>query len=96
MKWLSVFAAILCSLNLIHGLQILAIIPISMKSHLAIGNSIVKSLLDAGHNVTAITNLKPDMPSDNYRIVQIPDIMEEFKGCKLCRKFRNFSNLCLS
>jgi hypothetical protein len=58
-----------------HGLNILAILPLSMKSHFAIGNSIVKSLLNVGHNVTAITMFKPDKQSDNYRVIPIPDTM---------------------
>lgn len=73
-------AAIFCSLNLTFGLQILGILPLSMKSHLAIGNSVLKSLLDAGHNLTVISNSKPEKPSSNHRVVQIPDVMEEFKG----------------
>lgn len=71
---------ILFLINFTNGLQILAIFPLSMKSHLAIGNSVIKSLLDVGHNVTAIATFKPDEPSDNYRVVQIPDVFEEFKG----------------
>ena len=81
MKWLLVLSVVICALNLASSLQILAILPLSMKSHLAIGHSIVNSLLEAGHNVTAISNLMPDKPSDNYRVVQIPDVMKEFQGC---------------
>ncbi|KAG5673616.1 hypothetical protein PVAND_003645 [Polypedilum vanderplanki] len=65
--------------NSTNGLNILAIFPLSMKSHYAIGFSIVKSLLDVGHNVTAISTLKPDKQIENYQIISIPDVMEEFK-----------------
>ncbi|CAG9809897.1 unnamed protein product [Chironomus riparius] len=79
MKWLIALSALIFAVNLTLSLQILAVLPLSMKSHLAIGNSIVNSLLEAGHNVTAISNLIPDKPSDNYRVVQIPDVMKEFQ-----------------
>ncbi|KAG5673618.1 hypothetical protein PVAND_003647 [Polypedilum vanderplanki] len=58
-----------------HGLNILAILPLSMKSHYAIGNSIVKNLLNAGHNVTSITMFEPEQPINNYRVIHIPDTM---------------------
>jgi glucuronosyltransferase len=66
--------------NSTNGLNILAIFPISMKSHYAIGFSVIQSLLDVGHNMTAISNLKPDKPIANYRVIPIPDVMEAFKG----------------
>lgn len=62
------------------GLKVLGIFHYAMKSHYLIGSSIVNSLLDAGHNVTAITHYKPDKPSKNYRVVQIPDNLEPLKS----------------
>jgi hypothetical protein len=62
------------------GLKILTIFPLSMHSHLRIGHSIAVSLLDAGHEVTAITGLQNQKPRDNYRVIQMPDFMEKFKG----------------
>jgi hypothetical protein len=58
-----------------HGLNILAILPLSMKSHYAIGNSIVKSLLAVGHNVTSISMFEPEKPIENYRNIPVPDTM---------------------
>ena len=76
MKVLVIFVIFL---NATCGLKILGIFHYAMKSHYTIGSSIVKSLLDAGHNVTAITHFKPDKPIDNYRVIQIPDNVEPLK-----------------
>ncbi len=51
-----------------------------MHSHLRIGHSIADSLLDAGHEVTAITGLQNQKPRENYRVIQLPDFMEKFRG----------------
>lgn len=54
-----------------------------MHSHLRIGHSIAESLLDAGHKVTAITGLQNQKPRENYRVIQMPDFIEKFKGKNL-------------
>lgn len=77
-------------INCSNGLNTLAILPLSMKSHYAIGSSIVKSLLDVGHNVTAITMFKEDKPIDNYRAIYIPDTMN-VSGKKNKFAFRIFN-----
>lgn len=51
-----------------------------MHSHLRIGHSIAESLLDAGHEVTAITGLQNQKQRENYRVIQMPDFIEKFKG----------------
>lgn len=72
----------------VMSLNILAVLHHSMKSHYTIGSSILESLLNAGHNVTAITYHQTEKSSDNYRTVYIPDIMEFMKSkrhCTLCK-----------
>jgi hypothetical protein len=64
----------------VQALKILAVLPMTMKSHYAIGHSIVESLLDAGHEVTEITCFVPKSPIKNLKIVQIPDVIELMKG----------------
>lgn len=80
MKFLHIFLIFLGILLNVNGLDILAIFPLSMKSHYAIGFSVIKSLLDVGHNVTAISTIKPDKQIANYRVIPIPDVMKEFQG----------------
>ncbi|CAG9809899.1 unnamed protein product [Chironomus riparius] len=76
---MKVLVILLFFLNVTCGLKILGIFHYAMKSHYLIGNSIVNSLLDAGHNVTAITQYKPDKPINNYRVVQLPENLEPLK-----------------
>lgn len=68
-----------------HGLKILAVFPLSMKSHFKIGHSISDSLLDAGHEVTVITGSQDEKPRENYRVIRLPDFMDKMKG--LIRNF---------
>lgn len=62
------------------GLKILAVFPLSMKSHFKIGHSIADSLLNAGHEVTVITGSQDEKPRNNYRVIQLPDFMDKMRG----------------
>lgn len=79
MKVFLIFSLFLL-VNLCYSLQILLISPLSWHSHMKIGHSIAESLLDAGHEVTAITGLKNDNPRENYRAIKAADFVENFKG----------------
>lgn len=66
-----------------NGLKVLAILPLSMKSHLKIGHAVVDSLVDAGHEITVVTGSQDQKSKDNYRVILLPDLMEEMKGLLL-------------
>lgn len=48
------------------------------KSHFAIGNSVMKSLVDEGHEVTMISPFPSKKPQHNIRDISIADIMDDF------------------
>ena len=54
MKVILTFVVLFALSIKINGLKMLAVLPIEAKSHFAIGNSIVKTLLNAGHEITSI------------------------------------------
>lgn len=65
------------------GYKVLGVLPFSSNSHFAIGHSILKSLLEAGNEVTVISPYPQKKPIDNYYDVDASAVLEEFKkGCK--------------
>lgn len=67
------------------GLKVLGILPFAGSSHFAIGNSIVKSLHEAGHDVTQISPFPKKSPVPKHRDIGITEMLEEFKKgkCKI-------------
>ncbi|KAG5670629.1 hypothetical protein PVAND_000877 [Polypedilum vanderplanki] len=71
-------ALILLFVNGILGFKVLGIIPFGSKSHFAIGHSILKSLAEAGHEVTAISPYPLKKPMKNYKDISTEDYIEFF------------------
>lgn len=71
----------------VDGLKVLGVLPFSSKSHFAIGNSIVKSLLNAGHEVTVISPYPQKKKLENYRDIDVSSILEEFKKREIFLRF---------
>jgi hypothetical protein len=61
-----------------NGLKILGILPFGSKSHFTIGHSILKTLVDAGHEVTAISPYPSKTPMKNYTDISAEDYIEKF------------------
>lgn len=77
MKSLVILVALLALATASNGYKILGVMPFGSNSHFAIGHSIVKSLLDAGNEVTVISPFPQKKPLKNYRDVSIKDIMDK-------------------
>lgn len=80
---------LISSLNLVCGLEILTILPLSWRSHQSIGIEIVRTLVNANHNVTVISNYKVDKAKDKFRVVDIPDMVDVLRGRIMFRKPTN-------
>jgi glucuronosyltransferase len=59
-------------------LKVLGILPFGSKSHFTIGHSILKTLVDAGHEVTAISPYPLKKPMKNYTDISVEDYIEKF------------------
>lgn len=81
MKFIYLIAFALSTLYIeSNGLKILGIIPFPSKSHFAIGNSIIMSLLDAGHDVTVLSPYPDKTARKNYRQVDASKILDIFES----------------
>lgn len=74
---------LLCALAAVtNGYKILVLAPFNGKSHWLFMEKIVKSLLQRGHEVTAITSFKTAEPIANYTEVLIDPPMDMEKFCE--------------
>jgi glucuronosyltransferase len=70
------------------GLKILGVFPFTGSSHFAIGNGIIKSLHEAGHDVTVISPFPKKTPIPKHRDISLTDLLSQFKkGKKLISRF---------
>ncbi len=58
--------------TVIETAKILGVFPVAAKSHFAYQESIVKSLHDAGHDVTIICPAGMAKSSKNYTVISVP------------------------
>jgi hypothetical protein len=65
----------------IDGLKVLGVIPFASKSHHNIGSSIVKSLANAGHDVTLMSGY-PTKGEKNFKDIITKSIFKVFEGGK--------------
>ena len=66
----------------VNGLKVLGIIPFASKSHYALGNGIMESLLDAGHEVTVMSPYPQKANRKNYHEIDVSKILEIFESGK--------------
>ncbi|KAL7016545.1 hypothetical protein ACKWTF_010055 [Chironomus riparius] len=66
----------------VNGLRVLGIIPFPSKSHFAIGNGIIESLVDAGHDVTVMSPYPQKKNRENYHEIDVSKILEIFESDK--------------
>lgn len=77
MKLFCFFIACFAFVSIIDGYKVLGVLPFGSNSHFAIGHSIVKSLLNAGNEVTVISPFPRKTLMKNYRDVSIKDILDK-------------------
>ncbi|XP_072388406.1 UDP-glycosyltransferase UGT5-like [Diabrotica undecimpunctata] len=72
---------ILC-LQTCHAAKILGIFILSAKSHYSLGNSLLRGLADAGHDVTMISPYEDTLPTQNgsYRSVVLTGFAERYEA----------------
>lgn len=75
MKAFHIFVTLLSVFLTSDALRILGIIPLPSHSHIAVGNAIIKSLYDAGHDVTVLSPQALESGL-NYRHISTADITE--------------------
>jgi hypothetical protein len=81
---LLLFAAFCSVISIASCYKILGIFPFGSASHYAIGEATLKTLAEAGHEVTMISSLKTKKPTKNFREIIVPDAMKVLmKGMKL-------------
>lgn len=79
------FTILFCS-SQVDGFKVLAIVPLISKSHFSIGSSIVRSLHDAGHEITMISAFPLKNELHNYRDISIEDVRErKLKGSNILK-----------
>jgi len=66
----------------VNGLKVLGIIPFASKSHYALGNGIMESLLDAGHDVTVMSPYPQKAKRERYHEIDVSKILEIFESGK--------------
>jgi hypothetical protein len=59
------------------GFKVLGILPFGSNSHFAIGNSILKNLHKAGHEVTVISPYPQKKQLEKYRDISTADMLEK-------------------
>ncbi|CAO1424233.1 unnamed protein product [Diamesa tonsa] len=60
-------------LSIANAYKILGVFPLYGKSHFTLGNAVMKSLIDDGHEITMISAFPSKIPQHNYRDISIVD-----------------------
>lgn len=77
MKVLVFIIACVFLISQVCGFKVLGILTFGTTSHFAIGNAIVSTLHEAGHEVTVISNFPKKTPVENFTDI---DANPEHKG----------------
>lgn len=77
MKLFSLVFALLALFNTIDSLKVLGVLPMGSNSHFAIGNSIIKALVEAGHEATVIAPYPQKKPMKNYRHINTKPLLDQ-------------------
>lgn len=88
MKFIRTFIFLSAIFSLSYGLKVLGVLPFFGSSHFAIGHAIVKSLHEAGHEVTVMSPFPRKTPIANYTdiVLNPPDLLNPEKGKRLDKK----------
>lgn len=61
----------------VDGFKVLGVLPFGSNSHFAIGHAIMTNLIKAGHEVTVISMYPQKKPVENYRDINVKDILDK-------------------
>lgn len=75
--------------NFIDSLNILGILPFTSNSHFNIGYAIIKTLYEAGHNVTVISAYPRKQKMENFTDIDGSSILEVFKKSSYVLNFQS-------
>lgn len=71
---MKIFCLLLCSLLVFNGeaYRILAVLPFPARSHQIFNNGIMRTLAEAGHDVTVLAPMSFwDNPTPNYHFIKL-------------------------
>lgn len=84
MKVLAIFVTSILVLHFhldpIESAKILGIFPTMARSHYIVGESIMKALVEAGHEVTVISPFPKKIPRENWRDISTVEIISKTEG----------------
>lgn len=81
MRQISLFFLILSVLFLqSDALRILGIFPFPSKSHFAVGNGLIESLAEAGHDITVLSPYPKKSDRKNHRYIDASKVLEVFEN----------------
>lgn len=67
-------------LDHIESAKILGVFPTMAKSHHIVGHSIMKALVEAGHEVTVVSPFPQKKPIKNWRDINTDELLAETEG----------------
>lgn len=76
-KFFIILFTLICATN---SARILGIFHMSSYSHFILGDTLLKSLAEKGHDVTMISAFEQSNNMTNYRTVQVPEIFDYIKS----------------
>lgn len=71
-------AVLVCGVEFSEPLKVLGVFPTFGRSHWNVGNGLLMSLVEAGHEVTMVSAFPLKKPMKNYRDVKIEGVFELF------------------
>ncbi|XP_029726645.1 UDP-glycosyltransferase UGT5-like [Aedes albopictus] len=74
---LAVAAVLLYLVTFSEGAKILGVLPMGAKSHFNIGSGFMKTLAEAGHDVTVISPFPLKNAPKNYRTIELTGLLED-------------------
>lgn len=94
MKFTSFFI-LLTTATSIYGFKVLGILPVGSKSHFAIGNAILQTLYDAGHEITVLSPFPKKTPIKNFRDISLADWLKKYQtgSIKIKLSYTFFHNI---
>lgn len=69
MNYLKLFFLLSVVFHNVISYKILAVLPVTSRSHYYIGHNLMKGLAEDGHDVTVISPFKQNVPIKNYKEV---------------------------
>lgn len=84
MNWFCLGLAFLALFAQIDGAKVLGVLPFGSSSHFAIGSAILKSLHEAGHEITVVSPYPQKKPLEKYHDIPTTEILTQHSTGKFC------------